>query len=139
MTKMAANTGSWISVLLLGLACIAPRAPGQSTGSAASEPQALISKYCAGCHNQNLKSGGIALAGMNLSDSAANSGTLEKVLRKVHSGEMPPAGMPHPDASATTGFTHWLEAELDRSAAAHPNPGRPIIHRLNRAEYSNAI
>ena len=123
-------------MLLLGLTFPASGAPGQA---AALQPEALINKYCAVCHNQNLKSGGIALAGMNLSDVAANSGTLEKVLRKVHSGEMPPAGMPRPDATATAGFTHWLETELDRSAATHPNPGRPIIHRLNRAEYSNAI
>ena len=34
----------------------------------------------------------------------------------------------------------WLEGELDRAAAAAPNPGGPIrLHRLNRAEYGNAI
>ena len=36
-------------------------------------------------------------------------------------------------------FSKWLETSLDAEAAAHPNPGRPAIHRLNRAEYSNAI
>ncbi len=97
MTRIAASTGVSISVLMLGLTFPATGAPGQT---AALQPPALINKYCAGCHNQNLKSGGIALAGMNLSDVAANSGTLEKVLRKVHSGEMPPAGMPRPDATA---------------------------------------
>ena len=34
----------------------------------------------------------------------------------------------------------WLETELDRAAAANPNPGRPAdLHRLNRAEYANAV
>jgi hypothetical protein len=34
----------------------------------------------------------------------------------------------------------WLETELDRGAASKPNPGRPpLFHRLNRAEYANAI
>jgi hypothetical protein len=99
----------------------------------------LINQYCAVCHNPNLKSGGISLQGLDLSDINGNSGTLEKVLRKVHSGEMPPPSMPHPDAATAKAFTEWLEAELDRSAAAHPNPGHPAIHRLNRTEYSNAV
>jgi hypothetical protein len=64
---------------------------------------------------------------------------LERVLRKVKSGQMPPAGLPHPDAAAITAFRQTLEAALDAEAAAHPNPGRPAIHRLNRAEYSNAV
>jgi hypothetical protein len=99
----------------------------------------LVNQYCAVCHNQKLKSGGISLAGLNLSDIDGNSSTLEKVLRKVHSGEMPPLSMPRPDASTARAFTQWLQDELDRGAAAHPNPGRPTIHRLNRTEYSNAV
>jgi hypothetical protein len=52
---------------------------------------------------------------------------------------MPPVGMPKPDAATYTAVTSWLETELDRNAAAHPNPGAPSIHRLNRAEYRNAV
>jgi len=127
-----------MAVLLLSLAVPAHSAPDSSVAHA-SESQALIKQYCAVCHNQTLKSGGIALAGMDLSDIAGNSATLEKVLRKVHSGEMPPPGMPRPDAAGALAFTRWLQDELDRSAATHLNPGRPTIHRLNRTEYSNAI
>ena len=32
-----------------------------------------------------------------------------------------------------------LETALDRAAAASPNPGQPSVHRLNRAEYTNAV
>jgi len=65
---------------------------------------------------------------------------LEKVLRKVKTGQMPPAGMPRPDSAHRAAFGNWLETSLDAEAAAHPNPGRPAaVHRLNRAEYSNAI
>ncbi len=63
----------------------------------------------------------------------------EKVLRKVTSGEMPPAGMPAPDAASAAGFATRLEEALDLAAAANPNPGRLPAHRLNRAEYSNAV
>jgi hypothetical protein len=124
-----------MAILLLCLAVPAQSAPGSS----AAQPQALIKQYCAACHNQTLKSGGIALAEMDLSDIASNSAPLEKVLRKVHSGEMPPPGMPRPDTATARAFTQWLQDELDRSAATHLNPGRPTIHRLNRTEYSNAI
>src|ERR1700730_9671695 len=130
-TKISIGAAFGTAGVLLGL-------PSPSVADA-SKPRALVNQYCAGCHNQSLKSGGISLAGLDLADVTGNAATLEKVLRKVHSGEMPPAGMPRPDASDAVAFTNWLTAELDRSAAAHVNPGRPTIHRLNRAEYSNAI
>jgi hypothetical protein len=132
------GSSTWMAMVLFGLSVLA--VPGQvSASQGQSQSQALINQYCAGCHSQKLKSGGIALAGLDLSDIAGNSSTLEKVLRKVHSGEMPPPGMPRPDAATAMAFTGWLQDELDRSAAAHLNPGRPTIHRLNRTEYSNAI
>ncbi len=52
---------------------------------------------------------------------------------------MPPAGMPRPDQDTYDSFVTYLESELDRAAEARPNSGRTLIHRLNRAEYSNAI
>ncbi len=79
------------------------------------------------------------MQGLDLAQAGKNAETWEKVLRKVGSGQMPPAGLPHPSAPATAEFTKLIESELDRAANANPNPGQPIIHRLNRAEYSNAI
>ena len=62
------------------------------------------------------------------------------MLRKVSAGEMPPPGLPRPASGRLQRhFTQWLAGQLDQAAAAHPNPGHPTIHRLNRAEYSNAI
>lgn len=113
----------------------APLAGAQSAPAA----RALVNQYCAGCHNQKLKTGGVAL---DLPDTAKVGGDAqvwEKVVRKLSSGEMPPAGLPRPTTAASTEFTNWLAGELDRAAAAHPNPGHPTVHRLNRAEYSNAI
>ncbi len=63
----------------------------------------------------------------------------EKVIKKVRAGAMPPQGMPQPDAAARAALVSLLETTLDRAAAARPNPGRPALHRLNRAEYQNAI
>ena len=58
----------------------------------------------------------------------------------MRAGLMPPAGSPRPDKAAHDAFASWLESELDRNGAARPNPGRTEpFHRLNRAEYRNAI
>ena len=63
----------------------------------------------------------------------------EKVVRKLETRTMPPQGARHPDESSYRRLTAWLEQELDRSAIASPDPGRPMLHRLNRAEYASAI
>lgn len=129
-----------VSILIATCVPAALPAAETSTPSAGIATQrALLSQYCFMCHNPKLMSGGISLPGVDLSNVEGSSGVLEKVLGKVRAGEMPPAGLPRPDAAKISAFTGWLEGALDQAAAAHPNPGRPIIHRLNRAEYSNAV
>jgi uncharacterized protein DUF1592/uncharacterized protein DUF1588/uncharacterized protein DUF1585/uncharacterized protein DUF1587/uncharacterized protein DUF1595 len=102
-------------------------------------PSTVVNQYCIFCHSKELKTAGVVLEGLDFSQIGPNAPVLERVLRKVRTGEMPPAGMPRPDAALTGRFTNWLVAALDRDAAAHPNPGQPTIRRLNRAEYSNAV
>lgn len=102
-------------------------------------PGAVVNEYCIVCHSKQLKTAGVVLEGVDFSRAGANAEVLERVLRKVRTGEMPPSGMPRPDAALASRFTNWLAGALDRAAITHPNPGRPTIHRLNRAEYSNAI
>jgi hypothetical protein len=109
--------------------------------SAADEASktALVQRYCVGCHNKKLNTADLSLEGLDPNKAGANADAWEKVLRKLHAKEMPPAGLPHPSATAEKQFTDWLESELDRAAIANPNPGHPTIHRLNRNEYSNAV
>ena len=65
---------------------------------------------------------------------------MEKVIVQLRSRSMPPPRNRRPDTATYDAVASWLEAELDREAAAHPNPGRPpALHRLNRTEYANAI
>jgi hypothetical protein len=113
-------------------------APAAAT-NASSSHRGLIKQYCLGCHNEKLKTGGIALDALDLSNVGTSANSWEKVLRKVRTGEMPPPGLPRPNATTTASFTASLEQALDRAAAAKPNPGRPAVHRLNRAEYSNVV
>ena len=79
------------------------------------------------------------MEGVDWKNPGKSAEILEKVIRKVSAGEMPPPGLPRPSVAEAKVFTGWLVDSLDKYAAAHPNPGRPAVHRLNRAEYTNAI
>jgi len=105
----------------------------------ASAERALVDKYCVTCHNQRAKTGGLALDGIDPGHAAEGAEVWEKVIRKVRGGLMPPVGMPRPEKTALTSFAASLETAIDTAAAAHPKPGRPVLHRLNRSEYGNAI
>ena len=76
---------------------------------------------------------------VDLSRPAAHADVLEKVVLKLRGGLMPPAGSPRPPDDARNALVSYLETSLDAAATATPNPGRPALHRLNRAEYANAI
>src|SRR5947208_1325641 len=107
-----------------------------------AQQQAVISKYCAGCHNEKLKTADLVLDKVDKADIAhpANNPVLwEKVLHKLRAREMPPPKMPRPDEAAYESLTAYLETALDNAAADKPNPGRPAVYRLNRLQYANAI
>jgi hypothetical protein len=105
-----------------------------------TQPAAVLNQYCATCHNDRLKTGGLVLNPADLARVPATAETWEKVLRKLHAGAMPPPGAPKPDTAAATSLLSFLETELDRSAASNPRPGKlPLLHRLSRTEYENAI
>jgi Protein of unknown function (DUF1592)/Protein of unknown function (DUF1588)/Protein of unknown function (DUF1585)/Protein of unknown function (DUF1595)/Protein of unknown function (DUF1587)/Planctomycete cytochrome C len=99
--------------------------------------RAVLDKYCVTCHNQRLKTGGLALDNMDLAKVPAHAEVWEKVIRKLRSGTMPPAGLPRPDAATYSALSGWLESRIDQ--VSQPYAGRPILHRLNRSEYANAI
>ncbi len=121
-----------------------PQASGGATIRSAEAARATLDRYCVGCHNARLKDGygGLTLdaVAVDLADAGAHAAVLERVVRRVRAGQMPPAGRPRPPDAVRASLAGWLESELDRAAAAHPNPGRKEpFHRLNRAEYRNAV
>jgi mono/diheme cytochrome c family protein len=132
--------------------------PPQRTGAAAPSvtPQrALLDQYCVTCHNEKivrgrspaptplvsqLRTAGLALDSLDLARVGEDADYWEKVVRKLRSGAMPPIGRPRPDDGAVDTLASWLETELDRAAAAAPNPGRQLaVRRLTRTEYQHAI
>ncbi len=129
------------SCAIFSALCIQSAPPPQQAENAASvtNERALVDKYCVACHNDKLKTGGISLQSADMTNIPAGAETWEKVIHKVSLGAMPPQGMPRPDAATMDHFASWLEASIDKAAAAHPNPGRATLHRLNRTEYANAV
>jgi hypothetical protein len=101
--------------------------------------QAVLNKYCVTCHSAKLRTGGLSLQDTDLNSVPAAAETWEKVIRKLRTGSMPPQGMPRPDTAAIDNLASFFETSLDRAAGAAPNPGHAAMHRLNRAEYANAI
>jgi cytochrome c5 len=113
--------------------------PANPAPQAASPQRALLDKYCVTCHNQKLLTAGLALDKADVTNVPAGAQVWEKVVRKLGTRAMPPLGMPRPDKPTYDAFASWLENELDRAAAAKPNPGRVGVRRLNQFEYTNAV
>ena len=108
--------------------------------SPTSSQRQFLDRYCATCHNERLKTGGLSLAQVDLSRPGAQPELWEKVVRKLHTGVMPPPNMPQPSEADRLAMLTWLETSLDAASAAKPNPGRTeTLRRLNRTEYQNAI
>ena len=113
-----------------------PQPPSAMTVEA---QQALVKQYCAGCHNQNLKSGGMSLTDLDLAHVENNPELAEKVIKKLRVGLMPPSGRPRPEAATMKSFVSALETTLDRTAALNPNPGFRPFQRLTRTEYALSV
>jgi hypothetical protein len=131
----------FLSSIASSLAVLAVATPAYAwqRSPASGSRGALIQQYCVGCHNSSAKTANISFEKVDPAKAGENAALWEKALRKLQTNQMPPAGLPRPSAEARLEFTAYLETELDHAAAVHPNPGSPIVHRLNRAEYSNAI
>ena len=140
------NRGLWLGAASLWVASAAwgvtqaasPQAAAPAL-SAASAPQEAITRYCVSCHNDRLKTQGLSLEHADLAHASADPELWEKVARKLQARAMPPQGVRRPDDATFRALEAAIENPLDAAAVAHPNPGGPILHRLNRSEYANAI
>ena len=121
------------------LACCMVPVPSTAAPAGATTNAELLKRSCFGCHNGRLKTGGLALDNVDAQNLAANAEIWEKVLRKLQLGVMPPLNVRRPDDASYATLIQWLEDGLDHAATLKPNPGHPLLHRLNRAEYANAI
>jgi mono/diheme cytochrome c family protein len=99
----------------------------------------VVGQYCATCHSDRGKAGGLSLAGFDAAKVTEHPDVAEKMIRKLRAGMMPPAGARRPEAEVLESLATSLETAIDTSAALKPNPGRRPFQRLNRAEYAAAV
>ena len=132
--------GAGVAAVLAGLSPLVSHAQTVSDGASAG---AFVDQYCVACHSdRGFERGAVpmSLQGVDMAELGAHADLWEGVLRKVRGGLMPPPAARGPDDAARVAWVTWLETELDRAAAASPPLGRPMTaHRLNRAEYRNAV
>ena len=103
------------------------------------DPNEIVAKYCVRCHNERRRIQDLVLEGFDIADAAQRRPTIEKMIRKLRAGMMPPAGVPRPEPEVLAEMAAELENIMDRIAASDPNPGRRTFQRLNRAEYAAAV
>lgn len=134
-----------IYLLAIELVCLMPGVVyAQANSSNIQNPdisvRAVLDQYCISCHNETLKTAGLMLDKADVEHPGANPELWEKVVRKLRMRAMPPPAMPRPQESVYESLVTYLESELDQTAIDNPDPGRlAAFHRLNRAEYTNAI
>jgi len=121
------------------LASNAPIGDIAASPATPADHKKMLMQYCTGCHSDKLKTAGMSVVPLDANNLQADQATWEKILHRVSLGEMPLRGAPRPPKEKLQAFTDWLAKSLDDQAAAHPNPGRATVRRMNRAEYANAV
>ncbi|HZM97578.1 MAG TPA: DUF1587 domain-containing protein, partial [Vicinamibacterales bacterium] len=110
-----------------------------SSSATATAHRATLDKYCVSCHKAPTPVAGLRLDTLDTANFETDGATWEKLARKLRNREMPPVGVPRPDAATYDALVKYIETGRDRLAQVKPNPGRPTLHRLNRTEYGNAV
>ena len=112
----------------------------QTAGVMSLESQrALVNQYCATCHNDTTKAGGMSLAALDLAHIDQHAELVEKMIRKLRVGMMPPAGARRPETAVLQNFALSLETAADKAAATTVNPGARLSQRLTRTEYAHSV
>jgi mono/diheme cytochrome c family protein len=129
---------AWIvSVNAQGSAPAAARPPAPATAPA--EQLATIKTYCATCHNDRAKVGGVSFDGITAESIAQHTDVFEKAVRKVRGRVMPPPNARQPAGPAADALVAFLEQTLDKAETRTHVPDTIVLHRLNRKEYRNAV
>jgi mono/diheme cytochrome c family protein len=139
MNKVFASTAVIAWICSLGALAQSPDARRGAAPVAGDDGTQIVRQYCAGCHSERGKAGGLSLADFDLQRATDHPDVAERMIRKLRAGMMPPAGARRPDDATLLSLRRSLESRMDRWAAANPNPGWRPFQRLTRAEYAQAV
>jgi mono/diheme cytochrome c family protein len=137
--KFIVSGGVAFFACIVGSSPLAAQTAKAGTAPKATEYRALLDQYCVTCHNDKTKIDNFSLQREDINAVGDHPEVWERVIRKLRAGMMPPPGLPRPPLAKYEGLRDWLETQIDTKAAAHPNPGSVVLHRLNRTEYANAV
>jgi hypothetical protein len=113
--------------------------PVASQASENGTADALVEEYCVTCHNDATRVGGMSLEAFDFEHPEKSAELAEKMIKKLRTGMMPPAGMPRPEDDAALALVESLEHRIDALADAQPRPGSRPSQRVNRAEYARLV
>ena len=146
-THALAAIGAFLAGTVAVLAITSPTVRSATADTTASQstpfPEHAVWQawkvYCDSCHTGPKARAGVNTEALDLANLDKNGAVWEKILTKLRNHTMPPPGSPMPDEATFQTLIKSITGERDRVADVKPTPGRPTLHRLNRAEYGNAI
>ena len=137
---MMVNAGRVCAVIAVCLALgLLGSAPAAARPAAAEAAQAVVDGTCRRCHNDRARYGNLSLDRFEVARAQDDHPLAEKIIRKVRTGLMPPAGTARPDEADLQALAETLETLVDGAAAERPLPARRSFQRLNRAEYERSV
>ena len=108
--------------------------PGQTSAApkpaqpaaAAPDLAKIVPTYCINCHNDELKRGDLSFVKFDLAKAGQNQEVVEKMIRKLQAGMMPPPGARRPTPDTYAAFITTLESKMD-AAVAYDLAGKVLM------------
>jgi hypothetical protein len=147
MMRTRALAATAIGIVLAGAVWRAAAVPADNNAAAQNNHPSFDQQfvwqnwklYCDSCHLGPRARAGVNLETLDLANLDRSGAAWEKVLRTLRTGVMPPPGALRPDDATYKTLIKAIDGERDRVTDVRPTPGRPTLHRLNRAEYGNSV
>jgi hypothetical protein len=125
-----------IVVVALPFITVAPSLAAESTFKSSVAP--LVAEYCVGCHGPDVQEGEFKLDGLIAREPTGDLGddaeAWSKILERLATGDMPPAGEPQPTSAERAAAFSWIHTAVARSPAgehfAFPDKGNLVPHEL---------
>ncbi|MGB7326060.1 MAG: DUF1588 domain-containing protein, partial [Rubripirellula sp.] len=112
-------------------------------GQQATDLELLRERFedsCFGCHGDGADEGGFSFEA--IADGSYGDDTMkrwEAVWKNIRAETMPPADEFQPEPEQRQAWVDWIQKEVFRLDTNNIDPGKVVLRRLNRSEYSETI